>query len=194
MRSVLLGFAAGVGVLQTQAALPSIWLTSMTMLVVAVLLVALRNVRAMVRIPVLTVCGAVLGFCWATLFAQAYLRHELPTELEGRDLVVTGTIASLPGFTEQGARFDFRIEQVSTAQFFFWKISLRSFYPRHGILVRVRLPWLDKKCLRSRIIVVCKMGSQSVQYNAVCPHNFSFTLVGQSKHWQTFLKKYIEME
>ena len=112
MRSVLLGFAAGVGVLQTQAALQSIFLIITTMVAVTALLVALRKQRGMVRVPVFVFCGALLGFCWATLFAQVYLRHELPADLEGRDLVVTGTIASLPGFTEQGARFDFRIEQA----------------------------------------------------------------------------------
>ena len=116
MRSVLLGFAAGIGVLQTQATLPPIWLAAVVMLVAAALLVALRKARVIVRIPGFIMCGAVLGFCWATLFAQAYLQHELPTELEGRDIVVTGTVANLPGFTEQGARFDFQIEKVADVE------------------------------------------------------------------------------
>jgi competence protein ComEC len=112
VRSILLGFTAGVGVLQTQAALQSISLTVAAMLAAAAVLVALRNVCAAVRLPLFMVCGTVLGFCWATLFAQAYLQHALPPELEGRDLAVTGIIANLPAFTEQGARFDFQIEQV----------------------------------------------------------------------------------
>ena len=112
MRSILLGIAAGIGILQTQATLQSIWLNVIEMLVAAAVLIALRKQRAAVRIPVFVLGGVVLGFCWASLFAQAYLSHELPAELEGRDLVVTGTIASLPGFSEQGARFDLRIEQA----------------------------------------------------------------------------------
>ena len=112
MRSILLGVAAGIGILQTQAALQSIWLMVVAMMVAVALLIALRKQRATLRIAGFALCGMVLGFCWATLFAQAYLSHALPAELEGRDLIVTGTIASLPGFSEQGARFDFRIEQV----------------------------------------------------------------------------------
>ncbi len=113
MRTVLLGFAAGVGALQIQASLLSVWLTCVALLVATALLIALRNVRMAVRVPCFMVCGAVLGFCWATLFALAYLRHALPTELEGRDIVVIGIIANLPGFTEQGARFDFQIERAA---------------------------------------------------------------------------------
>ena len=112
MRSILLGFAAGVGALQMQAQLQTVLFVVPAMLAVAALLMVSRQWRAAVRVPTLTLCGTVLGFCWATLFAQAYLHKELPVNLEGRDLVVTGTVASLPGFTEQGARFDFQLEKV----------------------------------------------------------------------------------
>ena len=112
MRSFLLGFAAGVGLLQTQAVLDSVWTMLVAMLIAVALLVVLRSQRSGLRITGLVLCGGVLGFCWATLFAQAYLQQSLPTELEGRDVVVTGTIASLPGWSEQGARFNFQIEEV----------------------------------------------------------------------------------
>ena len=113
MRSILLGFAVGAGMLQLQATLQSVS-TNLIVLVAAVVLIGfLRRCRPMVRVPGFAACGAVIGFCWAALFAQSYLQHALPTELEGRDLVVTGTIESLPGWSEQGARFDFQIEQVA---------------------------------------------------------------------------------
>jgi len=66
----------------------------------------------LVNIPALVASGALLGFCWATLYAQYYLRQELPFEWEGKDIVVIGTIASLPTHFEQGVRFDFAVEKV----------------------------------------------------------------------------------
>ena len=114
MRCLLLGFASGVGLLQTRAALPSAWL-SFLLLVIAVLAAWLgwRASRASVRTTSRLACGVLLGFLWAALLAQHYLASELPPELEGQDLIVTGVVDSLPYRFERGVRFNFAVEHAS---------------------------------------------------------------------------------
>ena len=113
MRSAMLGFAAGVGLLQLQASLLSAGSACALLGAAMVLMLLTARLRhQVVRVSALTACAVVLGFAWATLFAHWYLHRELPAALEGQDLIVTGTIASLPNVTAQGARFDFAIESV----------------------------------------------------------------------------------
>ena len=59
----------------------------------------------------LAMCGAALGgFGAAGLQAAGRLAHTLAPELEGRDLVITGTIASLPQRMPNGLRFRFDVD------------------------------------------------------------------------------------
>jgi competence protein ComEC len=115
MRSAILGFVAGIGWLQMQAALPS---QSIILLLIAACVLLALLARAARPIPVkmslLAACGAAAGFAWAALFAHYYLAQELPKELEGRDVTVVGTIDSLPARFEQGTRFNFAVERVLT--------------------------------------------------------------------------------
>jgi competence protein ComEC len=112
MRSAILGFAAGVAGLQTQAILPSQAIILPLMAVAAALWLAHRLLRTpVVKISLLMICGAMSGFAWAAIFAHAYLAHELPNDLEGRDLIVIGTVDSLPAQFEQGLRFNFKVER-----------------------------------------------------------------------------------
>jgi competence protein ComEC len=53
-----------------------------------------------------------IGFCWASWRASERLADTLPHELEGRDLVVVGTIATLPFVEDRGTRFEFTVESV----------------------------------------------------------------------------------
>jgi competence protein ComEC len=70
-----------------------------------------RGTRRLVS--VITVCAAlVAGFAWATWRADLRLSDELPHALEGRDLVVIGTIAVLPSIDVRGTRFEFTVESV----------------------------------------------------------------------------------
>ena len=97
MRCLLLGFACGVGLLQTRAALPPLWLACL-LLAAAVFAALLRRrlPAAWPRVAAGLACGASVGFLWAALFAHHYLDDELALELEGQDLVATGVIDSLP--------------------------------------------------------------------------------------------------
>jgi competence protein ComEC len=119
MRSAIIGFAVGVCWLQMQATLPSVqisWLLIGSALLVAMLLrrLPLRHAcnSPTFKIPTLAVCGAIVGFAWAALFAQRYLAQELPKEWEGRDITLIGTIDSLPYRFEKGARFNFAVERT----------------------------------------------------------------------------------
>lgn len=52
------------------------------------------------------------GFLWAMLQAQIILFHSLDTELEGQDITVYGSIASLPEVKDRRVRFEFEITQL----------------------------------------------------------------------------------
>jgi competence protein ComEC len=113
MRSALLGFSAGVGVVQLQPSLlPMTWAAALLVTAVLLLVALTRPIRALVRLPFLASAAVMLGFAWATLFAQYYLQSSLPAALEGRDITLVGTIDSLPANVEQGVRFNFLVERV----------------------------------------------------------------------------------
>jgi competence protein ComEC len=106
MRSAILGFVGGAACLQTCAALPGFGAMVACALVAIALLAALRGaVRA-------ACAGALLGFAWAALIAHAALAPGLAKDDEGRDLIVVGTVDSLPFRFDQGVRFNFVLEKV----------------------------------------------------------------------------------
>ncbi|PUA19474.1 DNA internalization-related competence protein ComEC/Rec2 [Glaciimonas sp. PCH181] len=113
MRCIVIGFLLGVSFLQTQARLPSALLVCI-LLFAAILagLLATKCSRRFLTFSALIAVGAILGFCWAALYAHYYLQQELPVEWEGRDVTVVGTIDNLPTYFEQGVRFDFLVEKV----------------------------------------------------------------------------------
>lgn len=113
----MLGFVAGAAWLQTQAALPSLLLLCLLSAMLAGVMLMRRffprlTQIAAIKFPLPLVCGALAGFIWAALFAHYYLQQELPTEWEGRDITLVGVIASLPDRSEQGVRFNFKVEKV----------------------------------------------------------------------------------
>ncbi|HEY8539291.1 MAG TPA: DNA internalization-related competence protein ComEC/Rec2 [Steroidobacteraceae bacterium] len=58
----------------------------------------------------------VLSAGWALLHAELQLREDLPVELEGRDLLVVGRVASLVELEGTNPRFDFQVEHASEAE------------------------------------------------------------------------------
>jgi competence protein ComEC len=124
MRAAILGFVGGAAYLQMQAALPAhpaLALSAIACcgLVCAFVFPALvfRNFRqwrlaAAMRGIAGCISGAAAGFFWAALLAQAALEPQLDKADEGRDVVVIGTIASLPYRFPQGVRFNFAVERV----------------------------------------------------------------------------------
>lgn len=116
MRIAILSFVLGIALLQQQASLFSpMILLAMCAVAVALLWWLARNrnqFRSVYRYPILLIGCASLGWVWASAFASYYLSEELPSEWEQRDITVIGTVADLPNFFEQGARFQFEVEQI----------------------------------------------------------------------------------
>ncbi len=133
MRRFSLGFVAGVALLQQQAQLPDGQTILSVLLLVAAALAVLWSLRPiLLRRPAAAVLlrfstapwqlagaslllaagAALLGFCWAALLAQSALHSALHPLDEGRTLRLVGLVESLPSQSQQGVRFNFRVEQV----------------------------------------------------------------------------------
>ena len=69
------------------------------------------------------------GFLWALFRAELLTTTALISELEGRDLVLNGVIASIPKPFSRGVRFEFKVDGIELDG-----------EPRHGPK-RVRLSW-----------------------------------------------------
>jgi competence protein ComEC len=114
MRFEVLAFAAGIWLLQQSPELPApgLFLGSA---VAAVGAWAGSHVwpsgNAASRI-VGALAAGVLGWSWAAGYAHLRLADRLDPVLEGRDVVLTGVIASLPQPFERGVRFEFDVERV----------------------------------------------------------------------------------
>jgi len=61
------------------------------------------------RLPVVLA----VGFLWALLRAALILSHGIAPELEGRDVLVEGVVASIPAPRERGLRFDFDVQTLT---------------------------------------------------------------------------------
>jgi competence protein ComEC len=70
--------------------------------------------RGMLGLAILTmaVAMALLGFSATGGRAWVHWNDRLPSELEGRDIQVTGVVASLPQRSSAGLRFSFDVEQA----------------------------------------------------------------------------------
>lgn len=69
------------------------------------------------------------GFLWALIHANHVLSTALPADLEGRDLWVEGTVATVPEHRARAVRFQFRIERLNNRA------------AGHITPLRVRLNW-----------------------------------------------------
>jgi competence protein ComEC len=107
MTCAVLAFAAGVVLLQQQAALPALawgWL-----------LIPLAAIGMRYRF-LASVLAFGVGFFWAALCAQLRMDDWLSRDLEGRDVEIVGVVASLPAPGERGVRFEFEVESASGGQ------------------------------------------------------------------------------
>ncbi len=122
MRSAILGFAAGIAFLQMQAQLLPFEGHMALLAAAALLLLACWRLRhagvragwyTVLRIVLFNMAGLCAGFAWGGLMAQYRLDDALPAAWEGHDVVVVGTIDSLPYRFERGVRFNFNVEKVA---------------------------------------------------------------------------------
>jgi len=107
----LAAFVLGVCLLQLQAQLPATAvLVGGVVLGVAAAAWGARAAQRSVALTAAVVAAFLVGFAYAGLRAQARLAEELPFADEGRDVRVTGVIATLPARLERGVRFEFEVE------------------------------------------------------------------------------------
>jgi competence protein ComEC len=115
MRLAALGFALGVWLLQWQPALPgTLWLCAVAASACAALAAAWFSRRFAATATLAVVAFAALGFSWAAALAHLRLSDRLDAVLEGRDVEVTGVVASLPQMAERAQRFDFDVESPAS--------------------------------------------------------------------------------
>jgi competence protein ComEC len=111
-----MAFAAGVALLQQQAALPALlWWYPLLAAAFAAVLAAhgeagSRRLAAWAALPILAASGFLLAATWA----HARLAERLDPAWEGRDARITGVVADLPQAGERGVRFLFDVESVAT--------------------------------------------------------------------------------
>ncbi|MFZ5558801.1 MAG: DNA internalization-related competence protein ComEC/Rec2 [Pseudomonadota bacterium] len=111
---VLLAFVAGVAALPWQAALPppAAYGAGLALLTLTAA-VARAKISRPTGAAITVVAAFAAGFLWAGARAEQRLADWLPAALEGRDLQVTGVVASLPREFERGVRFDFDVESAA---------------------------------------------------------------------------------
>lgn len=101
MRTGTLAFLLGVVLFQQHASLPSIhWAWGLILLIpVGVLLKSYWHLPAWLM----------AGYLWSLVIAFQVMHQDLPGELEGRDLLIEGQVASLPVHSERSIRFEFDV-------------------------------------------------------------------------------------
>lgn len=118
---VLAAYAAGIGALQTRAALPAMPLAGVA--VAAIVAVAVARLaprvaagaaRQWARAGGFALAAFVAGFGYAAWRADLRLSDALPPEWEGRDIALVGVIDDLPDASELGVRFALAVEQIET--------------------------------------------------------------------------------
>ena len=133
MISGIISFLFGILLLQQFSFLPDIlWCWGL------IIFPALPFLPHKIRLLVLFV----IGFLWALLRAHWVLDVSLPVEFQGKDILVTGVIASIPLEDKRKRRFEFDIES-----FEYNKQKLTS--PELSLLGKVRISWYGKSGKKS---------------------------------------------
>jgi len=110
--AALTAFVLGVCALQWQTSLPGAATIAMLGGGAALVLLVLRlNPGPLARAIALIAIGCI-GFAYAAGHAMWRMADELAFDDEGRDIAVSGVIASLPVKLERGVRFEFDVERV----------------------------------------------------------------------------------
>jgi competence protein ComEC len=107
MRVAALAFSLGTGLLQQFSHLPA-WQWSLLLFILFPLGVAFWRRPWFWR----ATSFFLAGFLWASAMGHWLLRHDLPPNLEGKDVVVEGSIASLPQEEAYRTRFEFEPDSL----------------------------------------------------------------------------------
>ena len=112
MRVNIIAFALGVWLLQQQAQLPSLLHLTLICITAAAFFGLKKWLKTRASRAFSAIACLLIGFAWAAAFGHARLADRLDRQLQGRDLVVSGVIASLPQPLERGVRFNFAVEDA----------------------------------------------------------------------------------
>ena len=122
MRTACLAFSAGAWWLQQQAQLMPAEAVLLLGASASCLAFAASRWRrcdesrtsSIARRVIAAIAAFAIGFAWASWRADHRLADALPHDLEGKDVVVVGTVAVLPALVERGVRFEFTVESVES--------------------------------------------------------------------------------
>lgn len=127
MISGIISFLCGILLLQQFSSLPNIaWCWALFLILFLPFLPKRHH-------PLKITLLFVIGFLWALLRAHWVLDVALPTELQGKDILATGVIASLPIEDDHKRRFEFDIESM---------VFDKQLLPPIG---KVRISWYGKQ-------------------------------------------------
>lgn len=115
-RAAILAFAAAVAWIGWRATLPGPVVLFTAAAAATMLGLAAARTQGRLRDVLVVAAAAAAGLAWAGLFGHRVLADRLAPELEGRDLVVVGVVASLPQRFDRGVRFDFAPESARTPE------------------------------------------------------------------------------
>src|SRR5438876_7069993 len=126
MRFFALAFVVGTLALQQELELPrwNVALLGIAAMLAMVVTPAKAGAQSCIRLALLIVSGALIGYGLAALQAEWRLAEALPLELEGQDLEIIGLVAGLPQLNEKGTRFLFDVEDWAPAYAGVTSISL----------------------------------------------------------------------
>jgi competence protein ComEC len=117
MISFSLLFVFGAWLLQQQAALPDIQLAWWLISILPALLIPLRTRwHRLTHTSLLLVLALGSGYFYAAWIAQHRLADELSSSWQGRDISLTGVVATMPRQHERGLSFILDVEQVNTPE------------------------------------------------------------------------------
>ncbi len=111
MRALAIGAVGGSALLQHSANLPTLAWCAAVLIAGGTLLWAVRGRTGPIGVVLLLCAGLTLAYGWAGVVARDRLAARLDKALEGRDIVVAGTIVGLPQPFERGVRFNLAIEE-----------------------------------------------------------------------------------
>lgn len=116
MRIFFLGFSIGVSLLLLWRQLP-LWYWSAAGIIASVLLLVLLQIgnqktTSKPKKLVLFILAICLGLSWALLYAGWQQQKQLPQILENKDIIVQGTIATIPEYNNGSLRFEFLVKKL----------------------------------------------------------------------------------
>ncbi|WP_218813856.1 ComEC/Rec2 family competence protein [Rickettsiella endosymbiont of Dermanyssus gallinae] len=117
-----LGFLIAVIGITHLSFLPSLQVVGFLVVISSFVLIFFRR-RIVFLFPFLIVF--LVGLLWVLIVAQHRMQHYLPSALEGKTLLATGTIVSIPEYHAHQLRFDFLIKEIATKRPIHYPLRVR---------------------------------------------------------------------